>query len=157
MINSIKKVIDKITDVIWINRRLIIMLLFSILFIGILDNVLDEDIYNFDIAGYEFVTTKMSDTVTWFAKIITKMASPVILGLIAFSIFFAVKNKKIKYSVIVNLIVAALLNFIIIWLRGQGGGREELSQIQGAAAVRAQEGREELLHVQIWEGRTCPR
>lgn len=113
MINSIKKVIDKITDVIWINRRLIIMLLFSILFIGILDNVLDEDIYNFDIAGYEFVTTKMSDTVTWFAKIITKMASPVILGLIAFSIFFAVKNKKIKYSVIVNLIVAALLNFII--------------------------------------------
>lgn len=113
MINSIKKVIDKITDVIWINRRLIIMLLFSVLFIGILDNVLDEDIYNFDIAGYEFVTTKMSDTVTWFAKIITKMASPVILGLIAFSIFFAVKNKKIKYSVIVNLIVAALLNFII--------------------------------------------
>ena len=45
-----------------------------------------------------------------------------------------------------------IVNFIIIWLRGQGGRREELSYIQGAAAVRAQEGREELLHVQVWEG-----
>ena len=29
-----------------------------------------------------------------------------------------------------------LLNFIIIWLWGRGGGREELSHIQGAVAAR---------------------
>ena len=113
MINSIKNTLDKITDVIWINRRVIIMLLFSILFIGILDNVVDEDIYNFDVAGYEFVTSNMSDTMTIFAKIVTRMASPVILGLISFSLFFAIKDKKIRWSIVINAITAALLNFVI--------------------------------------------
>ena len=35
----------------------------------------------------------------------------------------------------------------------RGGGREELPHVQGAMAVRAQEGLEELLHVQGQEGR----
>ena len=35
----------------------------------------------------------------------------------------------------------------------RGGGLEEQPQVQGAAAARAQEGREELLHVQGQEGR----
>ena len=34
----------------------------------------------------------------------------------------------------------------------RGGGREEQPHVQGAAAARAQEGREELLHVQGQEG-----
>lgn len=113
MIDGIKDIIDKLTDVIWINRRVIIMLLFSILFIGILDNVVDEDIYNFDVAGYELVTSHMSDAMTLFAKFITKMANPVILVLISFSLFFAIKNKRIRWSIIINVVVAALLNFII--------------------------------------------
>ena len=44
----------------------------------------------------------------------------------------------------------------------RGGSQEELPHVQGAAAVWAQEGREELLHVQGQEGRQwgdtpCPR
>ena len=35
----------------------------------------------------------------------------------------------------------------------RGGGREELPHIQGAVAERAQEGLQELLHVQGQEGR----
>ena len=35
----------------------------------------------------------------------------------------------------------------------RGGGREELPQLQGVAAARAQKGREELLHIQGQEGR----
>ena len=43
-----------------------------------------------------------------------------------------------------------------------GGGQEELPQVQGAVAARAQKGLEELLHVQGQEGRwwgdtPCPR
>ena len=34
----------------------------------------------------------------------------------------------------------------------RGGGREEQPQVQGEVAVRAQEGREELLHDQGQEG-----
>ena len=34
----------------------------------------------------------------------------------------------------------------------RGGSREEQPHVQGAAAVRAQEGREELLHIQGQEG-----
>ena len=39
----------------------------------------------------------------------------------------------------------------------RGGSQEELPHVQGAAAVQAQEGREEPLHVQSQEGRPCPR
>ena len=35
----------------------------------------------------------------------------------------------------------------------RGGGQEELPHVQGAVAVQAQEGLEELLHVQGQEGR----
>ena len=35
----------------------------------------------------------------------------------------------------------------------RGGGREELPHVQGAVAAQAQEGLEELLHVQGQEGR----
>ena len=35
----------------------------------------------------------------------------------------------------------------------RGGGREELPHVQGAVAAQAQEGLEELLHVQDQEGR----
>ena len=34
----------------------------------------------------------------------------------------------------------------------RGGGQEEQPHVQGAAAVRVQEGQEELLHVQGQEG-----
>ena len=33
----------------------------------------------------------------------------------------------------------------------RGSGQEDLPQVQGAVAVQAQEGREELLHVQVKE------
>ena len=36
----------------------------------------------------------------------------------------------------------------------RGGGREEQPHIQGVAAARAQEGQEELLHIQGQEGRS---
>ena len=39
----------------------------------------------------------------------------------------------------------------------RGGGREELPNAQGVAAVRAQEGQKELLHVQGQEGRPHSR
>ena len=39
----------------------------------------------------------------------------------------------------------------------RGGSREEQPHVQGVVAARAQEGREELLHVQGQEGQPCPR
>ena len=39
----------------------------------------------------------------------------------------------------------------------RGSGLEEQPHIKGAAAVRVQDGREELLHVQGQEGRLHPR
>lgn len=110
---SIKNMINKIIDIIWQNRRWIIMLLFMIIFYEILDNVVDDDIYNFDVAGYEFVTANMTEAKTKIAKIITRMASPIVLAVIAFFVFIFVKNKRLKYPIICNLAIAALLNFII--------------------------------------------
>ena len=37
--------------------------------------------------------------------------------------------------------------------KARGGGREELPHLQGAVAARAQEGLEELSHVEDQEGR----
>ena len=94
---KIKNMIDRVIDIIWKNRRWIVMLLFMIIFFEILNNIVDEDIYYFDMRGYEFVTIKMTDSVTIIAKIITKMASPIILGLLSFILVATVKGKKNKY------------------------------------------------------------
>ena len=110
---NIKEMIDKIIDIIWKNRRWIVMLLFMIIFFEILDNIVDDDIYYFDMRGYEIVTSNMTDSVTWIAKIITKMASPIILGLLSFALFFVIKDKKLRISMVVNLVTAASLNFLI--------------------------------------------
>ena len=37
------------------------------------------------------------------------------------------------------------------------GGREEQPHVQGVAAARVQEGREEILHIQGQDGRPLPR
>lgn len=113
MIIKIKEIIDRIIDIIWKNRRWVVILLFTVIFFEILDNIVDDDIYYFDMRGYEIVTTKMTDTITWIAKIITRMASPIILGLLSFILFFVVKEKRTKYSIVINLVVSALLNFFI--------------------------------------------
>ena len=39
--------------------------------------------------------------------------------------------------------------------RGQGGGQEEQPHVQGVVAGQAQEGLEELLHIQGQEGQLC--
>lgn len=110
---NLKDKIDKIIDIIWKNRRWIVMLLFMIIFFEILSNIVDDDIYYFDMRGYELVTTRMTDGVTWGAKIITKMASPIVLVLLTFVLFGVLKDKKTKYSIFINLAVAASLNSII--------------------------------------------
>ena len=110
---NIRNKIDKLIDIIWKNRRWIVMLLFMIIFFEILNNIVDDDIYYFDMRGYELVTTRMTDGVTWGAKIITKMASPVVLVLLTFVLFGVLKDKKTKYSIFINLAVAASLNSII--------------------------------------------
>lgn len=110
---KIKKVLQKAKKIVINNMRWIIMLIFIIFFIAILDDVLDEEIYDFDVKGYEFVTMGMNDYLTFAAKIVTRMASPIILVLFSFVIFAVVKNRKTKYTTIINLVLAALLNFMI--------------------------------------------
>ncbi|MBQ3409397.1 MAG: phosphatase PAP2 family protein [Clostridia bacterium] len=110
---NLKENIRGLKNIVVKNLRWIFMLIFAIMFITILDNVMNQEIYKFDVTGYELVTMRMTDSITWIAKIITKMASPVVLILIAYTLYSALKNKKIKYSIVTNLVVATLLNFTI--------------------------------------------
>jgi len=89
------------------------MLIFIIMFFAILDDVMDEEIYSLDVKGYNFVTMGMNENLTVVAKVVTRMASPIILALFAFILLATMKNKKIKYTAIINLAMAALLNFLI--------------------------------------------
>jgi len=102
-----------IKNIIINNLRWIIMLIFIIMFFAILDDVMDEEIYSLDVKGYNFVTMGMNENLTVVAKVVTRMASPIILALFAFILLATMKNKKIKYTAIINLAMAALLNFLI--------------------------------------------
>lgn len=103
----------KIRNVIIENKRWIILLGCVLIFFSVIDDALKDDMSGLDILGYEIVSAPMSDQLTIFAKIITNIASPVVLLLVAVILFVVVKEKKDKYSIVCNLFISIALNFVI--------------------------------------------
>ncbi len=104
---------DKIIRVIVKNYRFIIMFICIVLFLAILEDVLDYEIKNFDILCYNLISKSISEYVTTIAKVITKFGNAGTLILITIILFFVIKNKKIKWAIPINLACSAILNFTL--------------------------------------------
>lgn len=108
-----KKLMINIKKIIKQNQRWIIMFMGIIIFFIILDDILDSEVVNFDEKGYTIISKQTSDFMTVFAKVVTSFASPIILIIVTIVLFVSIKNKKIRFSIVINLIVSVILNFVL--------------------------------------------
>lgn len=96
------------------NLKWIILFICLICFLGIAEDVLEDQIFNIDISFYNFLSEHViSDTLTPIIKIITNFGGIVCLVVLAILSFIFIKNKKIGLAIIGNLGISALLNNIL--------------------------------------------
>lgn len=96
------------------NLKWIILFICMIGFLEIAEDVFNKEIMNGDIIGYNLVSTYLiSDFVTPIAKFITNFGGAICLTSIAVILLAVIKNKKIGISIILNLVVATILNFLL--------------------------------------------
>ncbi len=103
---KIKKVIVK-------NYRFIIMFICLIFFLAILEDILDYEIKNFDIWGYNIISKSISEYMTPVAKVITRFGNAETLILTTITLFIIIKDKKIKWAIPINLVCSTILNFTL--------------------------------------------
>ena len=110
MNQTLKKIKELLKD----NYKFVIVFICIITLMFLIEDVMDNDIMNFDEKGYALVSKYLiSDFMTPIAKVLTNFACMYSLIGITAVICFAVKNKKIGLSVFINLVLSALVNFTL--------------------------------------------
>ena len=101
---------ERLKEIVKNNKRWIIAAICIVVFLIILEDVLDNEIVNFDKAVYSFVISSKSDIITSFFKNVTFLGSAVPLISICIVSFIVLKNKKIAALILANLTISAALN-----------------------------------------------
>lgn len=101
---------ERLKEIVKNNKRWIIAAICMVVFLIILEDVLDNEIVNFDKAVYSFVISSKSDIITSFFKNVTFLGSAVPLISICIVSFIVLKNKKIAALILANLTISAALN-----------------------------------------------
>ena len=104
---------ERLKEIVKNNKRWIIAAICMVVFLIILEDVLDNEIVNFDKAVYSFVISTKSDIVTSFFKNVTFWGSAVPLISICIVSFIVLKNKKIAALILANLTISAALNLLL--------------------------------------------
>ena len=96
------------------NIRWIIVFICIILFLGILEDVLENEIMQKDIIGYQLISEYViSDFATPIAKNITQLGGAIFLVVLSTILLIVIKDKKIGLCIWINLAVSAILNQIL--------------------------------------------
>ena len=101
----------KVIEFIRKNLKWFIVFICLILVIGILEDVLDDEILKLDIYGYDLVSKFLiSDFVTPIAKNITHLGGAIFLITLSLILLLIIKYKKIGILIWLNLGISVLLN-----------------------------------------------
>ena len=96
------------------NLKWIILFICLIGFLAIAEDVFNKEIMNGDIIGYKIISTFLiSDFTTPIAKFITNFGGAIFLLVLAITLFILIKNKKIGFSIFLNLVIITMLNQLL--------------------------------------------
>lgn len=109
-----KQSIERMKEFVKKNLKWIILFACLIGFLVIVENVLDKEIMEGDIIGYNFISTYfISEQVTPIAKLITNFGGATYLISITIILLLVIKDKKIGLAILFNLGLSAVLNFLL--------------------------------------------
>ena len=109
-----KKNLEKIK--VWLiqNYKWIVFFICIVSLLFLIEDVMDQDIMEFDEKGYYFVSKYLiSDTMTPIAKCITNFANMYWLIALSILLMCVIKNKKTGLWISINLGLSALVNFLL--------------------------------------------
>ena len=105
---------EKVKDFIIKNLKWIILFICLVGFLAIAEDVFYKEIMMKDIIGYKLVSTFLiSDFATPIAKFITNFGGAIFLIIATIILFILIKNKKIGFSIISNLVIVTILNQLL--------------------------------------------
>lgn len=101
----------KVIEFIKKNLKWFIVFICLILVIGILEDVLEDEILKLDIYGYDLISKFLiSDFVTPIAKNITHLGGAIFIIILSLILLISIKNKRIGILIWINLGISVLLN-----------------------------------------------
>lgn len=103
----------KVIDIVKNNKRWCLLFFCLIIFLFILEDVLDKEITLFDTYLYYVIILFKNSNLTNFLKIITQFGDAIILITISLISLIILKNKKVGIAISLNLISIAFLNQIL--------------------------------------------
>ena len=105
---------EKTKEFIVKNLKWIILFICLIGFLSLAEDVFHKEIMNGDIIGYKMVSTFLiSDFTTSIAKFITNFGGAIFLIVLTITLILLIKNKKIGFSIFLNLTFATILNQLL--------------------------------------------
>ena len=94
------------------NKRWIIVTICMIIFLILAISIIKTQSIAIDEIGYNYISKYLiSDFMTPIVKIVTQLASPVILIILTFLLIVFIKNNNIRKYICSNLIISTVLNF----------------------------------------------
>lgn len=109
-----KQTIEKIKEFLRKNLKWMILFICLIGFLALAEDVFNKELMKGDIIGYHLISTYLiSDNITPIAKVITYFGGAIHLISTAIILLLVIKDKKIGLSILSNLGIAAILNFLL--------------------------------------------
>ena len=105
---------EKTKEFIVKNLKWIIIFICLIGYLSLAEDVFHKEIMNGDIIGYKIVSTFLiSDFATPIAKFITNFGGAIFLIVLTITLILLIKNKKIGFSIFLNLASVTILNQLL--------------------------------------------
>ena len=105
---------EKIKEFIVKNLKWIILFICLIEFLVLAEDVFNKEIMNGDIIGYKIISTFLIfDFTIPIAKFITNFGGAIFLIVVTIVLFILIKNKKIRLSIFLNLVIITILNQLL--------------------------------------------
>ena len=108
-----KEKLTKVKDISIKNIKWIILFILLLIVIDIVEDVFDKEILKFDIIGYSIISNAINPVVTPIAMFITNLGGVSVICVLTILSFLLLKDKKISVSILLNVIIATILNVLL--------------------------------------------
>ncbi len=105
--------ITKVKDFSIKNIKWIILFVLLIIVIAIAEDVFEKEIMKLDIMGYGIVSSLIDPSVTPIAIVITNLGGAIVICTLTIILLLLIKNKKISFCILLNLVIATILNILL--------------------------------------------
>ena len=88
----------------------------AIIFLSLMSAVSDHDVLAFDSAAINFMHELRSPVLTFFLRGITELGGAIVIGLATVALFFAIKNKRLSFAILGNILGVLIVNQVFKFL-----------------------------------------